>query len=96
MKFEWDDAKAAANIRKHGVEFSSAVEAFDDPLCLDIFDAIYNGEERWIIIGRTVMQLLMVVYTERGENGEIIRIISARKANKHEQSAYDKVRFRSR
>ncbi len=95
MKFEWDEAKAAANILKHKVYFSSAVEVFFDPYCLDYHDAYYEGEERRIIIGRIVSQLLMVVYTERGSNNEVIRIISARKANKHEQRAYRNLRIRS-
>lgn len=86
LDFEWDDAKAAANFRKHGVTFDQAAYAFRDPFALEWIDegAVY-GEERVILLGMSGGQILSVVFTERGES---IRIISARRATKHEKNNY--------
>lgn len=84
--FEWDDAKALANWRKHGVSFSQASNIFRDPFGIEVLDDRGNyGEERFIRIGMVGDRLLTVVYTERGEN---IRIISAREAVGHERRNY--------
>jgi uncharacterized protein len=83
-RFEWDDAKAEANRRKHGVSFDVAREAFDDPNSIDEIDDDPD-EERWKRIGMTVTGILVVINTERGHR---IRIISARRANRHEQDDY--------
>ena len=86
MKIDWHDAKAAANKRKHGVSFEDAAEIFRDPGVveeLDLRDAY--GEERVLAKGLVDGQVLVVVYTERPTS---IRIISARRANKHEQQDY--------
>ncbi len=83
-RFEWDDQKAASNRRKHGVSFDEAREVFDDPNALD--DADENpGEERWRRTGVTAKGVLIVAYVERHER---FRIISARRANRHEQDRY--------
>ena len=86
LDFEWDDAKAAANFRKHGVTFEQAAFAFGDPFAVEWIDesAVY-GEERVILLGMSGGQILSVVYTERGER---LRIISARRATKHEKDNY--------
>jgi uncharacterized DUF497 family protein len=84
-KFEWDDAKAAGNIRKHGVCFEDAVGAFRDNFAIDYFDDTGYGEDRFIHIGLSGEQLLTIVYTERADR---IRIISARRSTKHEQEDY--------
>jgi len=86
LDFEWDDAKAAANFRKHGVTFEQAAYAFRDPFAVEWIDksAVY-GEERVILLGMSGGQILSVVYTERGER---LRIISARRATKHEKDNY--------
>jgi len=84
-EFEWDDAKAAENIRNHGVRFEEAVAAFRDNFAIDYFDDIDYVEERFIHIGLAGGQLLTIVYTERAER---IRIISARRSTKHEQGDY--------
>jgi uncharacterized DUF497 family protein len=86
LDFEWDDAKAAANFRKYGVTFEQAAHAFRDPFAMEWIDAraVY-GEERVILLGMSGGQILSVVYTERGE---IIRIISARRATRHEKDNY--------
>jgi hypothetical protein len=86
LKFEWDDAKASANYRKHGVTFEQAAYAFRDPFAIEWFDdSAAHGEERFILLGRVGGQILSVVYTERGER---LRIISARRATKHEKEQY--------
>ncbi len=75
--FEWDDAKALTNARKHGVTFDEARRVFADPLAVEIEDARHEyGEERWIRVGRVGRHLLVVAvaYTERGQR---VRIISA-------------------
>jgi uncharacterized protein len=85
-QFEWDDDKAARNLIKHNVSFEEATSVFRDPLAKDDPDdrEIY-GEERFIHIGMVGNRLLSVIYTERDDK---IRIISARKATKHEQNYY--------
>ncbi len=91
MEFEWDEEKAEANFRKHHVDFELAARVFFDPHRIEKFDAAHDsGEERWQTIGMAESVVLMVVYTERGMTGEIIRLISARKANQHEQKTYSK------
>ena len=86
MRYEWDNAKAAANKRKHGVSFEDAVEALRDPGVMEELDARENyGEERILATGMADGQVLIVVYTERADS---IRLISARRANKHEQQDY--------
>jgi len=84
-EFEWDNAKAAENIRNHGVRFAEAVLAFRDNFAIDYLDDIDYGEDRFIHIGRSGGQLLTIVYTERADR---IRIISARRSTKHEQENY--------
>ena len=87
MKFEWDAVKAESNFKAHGVSFEVAKTVFDDAFALDrIDDREAYGEERFVIIGMTEGQvLLFVAYTERQGR---IRIISARRATKHEQDFY--------
>jgi len=86
-EFEWDDAKAEANLRKHKISFRAASRVFDDPLVLieqELSDDY--GEDRFVAVGRVEGLLITVVFTERGEG---VRIISARKANNDERRAYD-------
>ena len=85
-EFEWDAAKATANLRKHGVAFGDASLVFNDAMPLHSFDVDAGyGEERMIATGMVNGVLLTVVYTEREER---TRLISARKATKHEQLEY--------
>jgi uncharacterized protein len=84
VEFEWDPAKAETNLRKHGVPFLKACEVFKDPQRLEQSDP-YEGEERWIALGRVEHSILVVVFTER-ENKT--RIISARKATRDEEKIY--------
>ncbi len=94
MDFTWDDEKAASNTRKHGVSFDDAANVFDDPFRVELFDIGHSFfEERWIAIGFVEPSVLFIVYAEL--DGDVIRIISARKANKDEQQAYYKASSRS-
>lgn len=86
MEFEWDENKARVNLRKHGVSFDRAKLVFEDEQRVEeIDDSIFYGEERWRTIGMVWSELVVVIYTER--QGKI-RIISARRALKHEQQDY--------
>ena len=86
LELEWDDAKAAANLAKHGVAFEFAVEVFVDPNLRDI-DAsrTIDGETRRKAVGLIRGKLYTVVYTSRGS---VRRIISARRSNRSESIAY--------
>ena len=85
-EFEWDVAKAESNLAKHGVSFSAATYVFDDIFALERLDFdSQQGEIRYVITGMVNEVVLTVAYTERGER---IRIISARKATKHDQREY--------
>jgi uncharacterized DUF497 family protein len=79
VEFEWDAAKARANLRKHGVSFDEATTVFGDPLARTIYDPLHSDEEhRFVIIGEShARELLVVVFTDRERK---IRIISARAA----------------
>lgn len=87
MDFEWDDAKASANDRKHGVSFEEAKTVFDDPKVIIVYDEAHStDEERWIALGISNRgRLLVVSHTYRDG---AIRIISARRATKAEARHY--------
>ncbi|MGQ0483727.1 MAG: BrnT family toxin [Hyphomicrobiales bacterium] len=86
MEFEWDDAKAEDNLRKHGVSFPAAALAFRDPFAIEWLDEREPyGEERIILLGISGGDILTVIYTERESR---LRIISARRATKHEKDHY--------
>ena len=86
VDFEWDSAKAAANIRKHGIDFADAVGVFDDPFALSKAEPD-EDEARYVGIGSdTLGRVLVVIYTRRAER---IRIISARRATPSERRAYE-------
>jgi uncharacterized DUF497 family protein len=81
--FEWDDQKRGLNIAKHGIDFDSAIEVFYGPIILRRSDR--NNEERWTALGYSDDRLILVVFTRRAD---VIRIISARRARKNEESEY--------
>jgi uncharacterized protein len=86
LEFEWDNDKARANRRRHGVAFHDAIKAFYDAFAVERVDTRRDyGEERFNLIGMCEGVLIQVTYTERGER---IRIISARRAERHEQDDY--------
>ena len=91
MKFEWDENKNLKNIKNHGISFEEAAFVFSDKEAISLFDDDHSDyEERWITIGTIKIHgIIIVVHTERikGEF-EFIRIISARKAEKHEANDY--------
>ncbi|MCY1437287.1 Ribonuclease toxin, BrnT, of type II toxin-antitoxin system [compost metagenome] len=86
MRFEWDETKNQANIRKHGIDFNDVPDIFQHPMLALRDDRTDYGEERWISIGWIKVLIGVVVYTER--RGDVIRIISARKATKQEAKRY--------
>ncbi|WP_044560577.1 BrnT family toxin [Azospirillum sp. B4] len=94
-RFVWDPDKAASNARKHGITFGAAIVAFADPFALTVQDRFEDGEERWQTLGIAEgYMLLMVAHTiremdENGEELEIIRIISARRADRQERRRYE-------
>lgn len=88
LRFSWDAGKAAANLRKHGIEFVESTTAFDDPLSITVPDPDHSiGEERYLLVGATARGRLVVV--AHLDEGEEIRIISARDATPQERKAYE-------
>jgi hypothetical protein len=90
--FEWDENKAKENIRNHKVGFEEASTVFKDPFSITIFDPDHSiDEDRYVDMGCSSMgRVLVVVYTERGQN---IRIISCRKAEPNERRKYEEGDF---
>lgn len=89
MTFDWDPAEDASNRVKHGVGFETAQLVFDDPHAISALDRVADGEERWQTIGVTQGELLLVVHVDRRyREEEIIRIISAPRADAYERSKY--------
>tara|TARA_R110002020_G_scaffold102381_7_gene240462 strand:+ start:1052 stop:1333 length:282 start_codon:yes stop_codon:yes gene_type:complete len=91
VRFGRDPDKAASNLRKHGIAFEDAARVFLDPLAVHEQDRIVDGEERWQTIGTLNHTLIVVVaHTTHGDgDDEFIRIISARKAERHERRRYE-------
>jgi uncharacterized DUF497 family protein len=92
MKFTWDPKKASENVKKHKVSFDEAVSVFHDPLAKITDDPDHsNDEERFLMIGHSSKDnLLMVVHVYK-EKIETIRIISARKATKKEKKDFEEL-----
>ena len=87
MQHEWDDRKATSNLRDHGVDFTDAIAALEDPNWPEDIDTRFTyGEERVQVVGMAEGRILFVVVTMRSE--EVCHIISARKAERHEQGRY--------
>ena len=91
MRFEWDAAKARANLAKHRVSFELATRVWDDPLYEITFDGIVDGEERWIAIGVVRgTTILVVVHTNPDpEDDQRVRIVSARRATSRERRDHE-------
>lgn len=85
MRYEWDEEKRRSNLKKHGIDFVDVVQVFDNDVVILPDERFDYGENRFIALGVVRNIVVVVVYTERGEN---IRIISARKATKNEQIYY--------
>lgn len=87
MKFEWDENKRKLNLAKHGIDFKDAHQIFEG-ITFTFEDERYDyGEERYITIGMLRGTVVVVAHTE---NDDIVRLISIRKATKHEQKIYYK------
>jgi uncharacterized DUF497 family protein len=87
MQFEWDETKNLENIRKHEIDFADVPSMFDAEMLIELDDRFDYGEDRWFGIGFLGLGIAVVVWTERKNN--IIRIISARRANRHEQRKFE-------
>jgi uncharacterized DUF497 family protein len=89
LSFEWDERKSAANAKKHGVSFEEAKSVFVDERAKLINDPDHSDDEdRFVLLGLSgALRLLLVCHCYRGD-GNVIRIISARKASAHESKSY--------
>jgi uncharacterized protein len=87
MQFEWDEAKNLENIRKHQIDFVDVPEMFDNPMLVEEDERFDYGEERCFGIGFLGNGVAVVVWTER--RGNVIRIISARRANRYERKRFE-------
>lgn len=88
MKFEWDPAKNEENIRKHSLDFGDASEVFSGPMLVEIDERFDYGEIRSVGIGFLSDLIVLLIYTEKGD--DIIRIISFRRAIKNEREKFYK------
>ncbi len=87
MRFQFDPAKAASNLKKHGISFADAEGVFYDPLAIHQLSPDWEHEERFIAVGMdSIGRILVLVYTMRGEE---IRLISARRATPREVKDYE-------
>lgn len=91
LHFEWDERKAKANIGKHGVSFEEAKSVFADERARLIADPDHSEEEdRFILLGySSTLRLLVICHCYRSDDS-VIRIISARKATRHEAASYNR------
>jgi hypothetical protein len=87
MQFEWDEAKNLENIRKHRIDFADVPDMFDGSMLVELDERTDYGEDRWIGIGFLRNGVAVVVWTER--QGDVIRIISARRANRYERQRFE-------
>ena len=89
ITFDWDPAKAASNLRKHGVSFEEAQSVFYDDFAIQFYDESHSSEEeRFLMLGMSSgAHVLLVCHCER-DSGDVVRIISARKATKQESTFY--------
>ncbi len=87
MTFEWDNTKNSINIRKHGIDFKDIPEIFNSPMIVTLDDSVDYNENRYIGIGILRNIIAVIIFVEK-KDGEVIRIISARKANKYESKIY--------
>jgi uncharacterized protein len=87
VQYAWNEAKAATNLAKHGISFTAAARALEDPRKVEIIDDRFDyGEERIQNLCRYQQEILFVVTSMQDE--DVCRIISARKATRHEEEQY--------
>lgn len=91
ISFEWDSEKASSNLAKHGISFDEAAHVFNDPNHISRQDRFENGEFRWQTMGLVggCIVVLVAHTVKHDDSGEIVRIISARKATKNERLVYE-------
>ena len=91
LRFEWDPDKARRNLRKHRLSFEEATTAFEDDRSVTVPDPTHSvGEERCLLLGRSSRgRIIVVAFTERGEDIDTIRLISARLADRGERHDYE-------
>jgi uncharacterized DUF497 family protein len=87
MEFEWDEAKRWSNLRKHGIDFVGIEAVFDGTTVTIPDDRFDYGESRFVTFGLLDGRVVVITHTE---TGEVIRVISVRKATKYEESNYFK------
>ncbi|MEH1882777.1 BrnT family toxin [Nostoc sp.] len=87
MQFEWDEAKNIENIRKHKIDFTDVPKMFDSMMLIELDNRFDYGEERWIGIGFLGNGVAVIIWTER--QSDVIRIISARRANRYERQRFE-------
>jgi len=89
IQFKWDQPKATANLKKHGISFEEAQSVFYDEFAVQFYDDEHStAEDRFLMLGMSAeARLLLVCHCER-ESGNLIRIISARRATKRESAFY--------
>jgi hypothetical protein len=87
MNFEWDEKKNEENFGKHGIDFADVKEIFDGPMLVDLDTRFDYGEDRLIGIGFIKDEVIVIVFTEHPD--DTIRVISARKALKHERIEFE-------
>jgi uncharacterized DUF497 family protein len=88
VRFEWDEQKNKANVRKHGFDFADAWEIFEAPMLTTPDTREDYKEDRWLGVGFLKESIVVIVFTERDDDA--IRIISLRKALKHERLEFEK------
>ncbi|MBW4418892.1 MAG: BrnT family toxin [Myxacorys californica WJT36-NPBG1] len=87
MQFEWDEAKNLENVRKHEIDFADVPEMFEGSMLIELDNRFDYSEDQWIGIGFLGNGIAIVVWTER--QGDVIRVISARRANRHERKRFE-------
>ncbi|WP_426147854.1 BrnT family toxin [Polaromonas sp. DSR2-3-2] len=89
IKFEWDEPKTAANLKKHQISFEEAKSIFFDEFGVQFFDDDHSsGEDRFLMLGMSSRAKLLIVCHFERDHGATVRIISARKATKRESAFY--------
>jgi uncharacterized DUF497 family protein len=90
MGYQWDPAKARANLQKHDVDFADAVGVFEDEYALTLAEQVRAGEQRFVTLGIDFLgRVIVVVYAYRQDD---IRLISARSATRQERKTYEQKR----
>ena len=89
IRFEWDERKNRLNVRKHGVSFEEAGSVFFDEDALEFYDDEHSDwEDRFLMLGMSARQRVLLVCHCMREGGTVIRLISARKATRNEKKLY--------